>query len=658
MRAQPFISKILRLRSLRFFMISYKKTLLCLLMLGAAPLWAQSKLGPCPRVDYTKNTHQERYGQWHNCFGRYRAELNDDNRGDLYEGEFQNGTFNGQGTYTSARGEKYIGEYKDGKHHGRGTYTFVAGDKYAGEYRDGNLNGQGTYTFANGSKYIGEHKDGKFNGHGTYYHNTPGENKGDVYVGEFKSGTYQGQGTYTFVNGNKFVGEFQENLPNGMGTFYFISGDRYTGEFKGWARQGKGILVYADGSKQEGWWEKDKFVRAERLNLPMPNNPTADAERRQLEAERQLLAQERQRLEQERNRREQAKQASRLSVNVRVTEPDATGMFTISISTGADTSSLMINDEEQGGRADGRYEIRKVARVGQATNYQISAIDVNGNKDSKTITVSRKLSDSSPSYIRLNPANIKVQPSRDMVAIIVGIQNYKRIPKAEYANDDAQDFYDYAIRALGVKPENIKLLIDDGADEVDILAAFRNWLPMKVKKNKTDLVVFYSGHGLPSEDGKSLYFLPYNAHRELIEETAINQSKIVSAIQSAQPRSVTMFIDACYSGQARSGETLMASAKPLAMKSVAGSYPEGFTVITASQPDQISWSSANLKHGIFSFYVMKGLEGDADENKDGKITAGELQNYLTDMVPRQAMSMSRKQMPQLVGDTERVLVGR
>ena len=639
-------------------MTRFRTISLCLLMLFAAPLWAQNKLPPCPRPDYTKNTHQERYAQWHNCFGRYRAELNDKNRGDLYEGEFQNGTFNGQGTYTSARGEKYIGEYKDGQYHGKGRYFFADGDKYVGEYRDGNLNGQGTYTFANGSKYTGEHKDGKFHGHGTYYHNSPGENKGDVYVGEFSAGAYQGQGTYTFANGNKFVGQFDQNLPSGMGTFYFISGDRYAGEFKGWARHGKGILVYSDGSKQEGWWEKDKFVRAERLNIPLPNNAATDAERRQIEAERQLLAQERQRLEQERNRREQAKQVSQLAMDVRVTEPDATGVFTISINTGADTSSLMINDEEQGGRADGRYEIRKVARVGQATKYQINAIDINGNQDSKTITVSRKLSDSSPNYLRLNPANVKVQPTRDMVAIIVGIQNYKRIPKAEYASDDAQDFYDYAVRALGVKPENIKLLLDDGADEVDILAAFKNWLPAKVKKNKTDLVVFYSGHGLPSEDGKSLYFLPYNAHRELIEETAINQNKIVSAIQLAQPRSVTMFIDACYSGQARSGETLLSSAKPLTLKSTASAYPDSFTVITASQPDQISWSSPNLKHGIFSFYVMKGLEGDADENKDGKITVGELQNYLTEMVPRQAMSMSKKQVPQLVGDAERVLVGR
>jgi uncharacterized caspase-like protein len=74
--------------------------------------------------------------------------------------------------------------------------------------------------------------------------------------------------------------------------------------------------------------------------------------------------------------------------------------------------------------------------------------------------------------------------------------------------------------------------------------------------------------------------------------------------------------------------------------------------------DQISSSSPELKHGIFSFYVMKGLEGEADMNKDGKITAGELQAYLADMVPRQALKMNRKQEPQLVGDSERVLVVR
>jgi hypothetical protein len=55
---------------------------------------------------------------------------------------------------------------------------------------------------------------------------------------------------------------------------------------------------------------------------------------------------------------------------------------------------------------------------------------------------------------------------------------------------------------------------------------------------------------------------------------------------------------------------------------------------------------------------MKGMEGDADENRDGKITNTEMQNYLKEMVSRQALTLNRKQVPQLMGDPGKVLVGR
>ncbi len=266
--------------------------------------------------------------------------------------------------------------------------------------------------------------------------------------------------------------------------------------------------------------------------------------------------------------------------------------------------------------------------------------------------------ESRKSELYLSPEKIKSQKETDSVAIIIGIQNYKKITKSEYSNSDARIFSEYAKKILGVKRENIKILVDDEADNAEIYRAFQNWLPLKVKKNKTDVYVFYSGHGLPSDDGNSLYFLPHGADRDFISKTAINQNEIVAALQASQPKSVTMFIDSCYSGQARTGETLLANARPLAIKAKGTVYPPEFAVLTASAPDQISSSSPDLKHGIFSFYLMKGMEGDADENKDGKITTGELQNYLSDMVARQAMGMNRKQQTQLIGDSTRVLVGR
>ena len=350
--------------------------------------------------------------------------------------------------------------------------------------------------------------------------------------------------------------------------------------------------------------------------------------------------------------------ASRLSIVATASMPDADGDFIINIQTSADTASLKIDDEEQGASKTGIYTIRRVARVGAANTITIRAKDVYGNTDTKTISVARQAVDSRPSFARLNPANIKPQPTRDAVAIIIGIQNYKLIPKAEYANQDAQDFYDYASRALGIKQENIKLLLDDDADVSGILTAFQEWLPLKVRKGKTDVYVFYSGHGLPGADGKSLYFLPVGTNKNLVAKTAISQKEIVDALKSAQPKSVTMFIDSCYSGQIRTGETLLASARPVVLTVQETAYPPDFTVITASASDQIASSSPDLKHGIFSYYLMKGLEGEADENKDGTITIGKLQSYLAERVPRFAMTMSRKQEPQLTGDANRVLVAR
>jgi hypothetical protein len=346
-----------------------------------------------------------------------------------------------------------------------------------------------------------------------------------------------------------------------------------------------------------------------------------------------------------------------LSLIVENTQVNSDGNFVLNIYANSPVSSLTINGEEQGRSTDGRYSVKRIARVGQASLYIIVATDINGNTDTKTITVSRTITDSKPVVAALNPTKVKKQPERDSVAIIIGIADYKNLPRADYANDDARVFYDYAIRALGVKPENIRLLVDGDADDIGIYQAFKTWLPSRVRAG-TDVYVYYSGHGLPTADGQGLYLLPQRAHRDFIDKTAITQAEINAAIQAAKPKSVTVFLDACYSGQARSGETLIASARPVALKTAKQLFPDNFTVITASQADQISSSSQNLKHGIFSYYLMLGMEGDADANKDGKITAGEMQAYLAENVSRQAGMQNRVQQPQLIGDANKVLMGR
>jgi uncharacterized caspase-like protein len=587
--------------------------------------------GTCAQEDVKSNLPACKgtdVSDWHNCLGtaidyeRYK-----------YVGEWRDGKPNGQGMRTWPNGNnKYIGEFKNGMYNGQGTFIWGAHAKYVGEWRSGSANGHGTRTLANGDQYVGEWRDGRRNG----------------------------QGTETLANGDRYVGEWRDDNRNGQGTETLAKGDRYAGEWRDHKYNGHGILIKADGRRFEGIFNYGTFNHEAKVNLTNTNNSSqaANTVRSNLELEREQLAQERKNLQEEKRVRGQASNNHRINLQTTNTQANTEGDFVINIQTGTDTASLKINGEEFGGRADGKYIIRKVARAGQETKFTIVAQDSNGNIDTKTITVTRQIAASSAvKYAELNPEQVKKQPERDAVAIIIGIADYKNLPRADYANDDARVFYDYAIRALGVKPENIKLLVDTDADDVAIYRAFKTWLPSRVKSS-TDVYVYYSGHGLPTADGQGLYLLPQRADRDFIDKTAITQAEINAAIQAAKPRSVTIFLDACYSGQARSGETLIASARPVTLKAEKQLFPDNFTVITASQADQISSSSPDLKHGIFSYYLMRGMEGDADANRDGKITAGEMQTYLLEQVTRQAGMQNRVQQPQLIGDVNRVLVGR
>jgi hypothetical protein len=348
---------------------------------------------------------------------------------------------------------------------------------------------------------------------------------------------------------------------------------------------------------------------------------------------------------------------SKFSLSASSTPPDDDGLLTLTINTNSETVSLKINGEEIGGRIDGRYSIKRFAQIG-LNKFELIASDRYGNTSKQTISVSRQAADNTVRFASLNPIAVRARPANNAVAIIIGIQDYRRVPKAEFANNDARMFYDYAIRGLGVRPENIKLLLDQEADDVEILGAFRNWLPLKARKGQTDVYVFFSGHGLPSDDGSNLYMLPHGVDKQFLDRTAIKQSELITSLQAVSPRSVTMFMDACYSGQIRTGETLLASARPIAIQSKASSFPANFNVISASAPDQLASSSPDLKHGVFSYFLMKGMEGEADENKDGNITMAEMQSYLKEYVGKKAMSLNRTQVPQLTGDQSRVLVSR
>ena len=182
-------------------------------------------------------------------------------------------------------------------------------------------------------------------------------------------------------------------------------------------------------------------------------------------------------------------------------------------------------------------------------------------------------------------------------------------------------------------------------------------MPGKIKSNETDLIIFFSGHGLASSDGKSKYILPSDADPDLLSKTALSRSELFDQIINLNPKSVTMFFDTCYSGVSRDEETLLASAKPLRIVAdESNKMPDNFTIFTASKAEQISSGLEEAKHGIFSYYLMKGLEGEADTNEDKKITNGEMLAYIDENVSERALDLGRQQNPALSGDPDKILM--
>ena len=183
------------------------------------------------------------------------------------------------------------------------------------------------------------------------------------------------------------------------------------------------------------------------------------------------------------------------------------------------------------------------------------------------------------------------------------------------------------------------------------------WLKSKVKKNRSDLIIFFAGHGLASTDGKELYLLPQDGNPDRLERTALSRTDLFKEIIELNPKSVTMFLDTCYSGVSRDEQMLLASARPIRIiADEQDGIPDNFTIFSASKLDQISSGLKEAKHGIFSYYLMKGLEGKADTNQDNKITNGELLAYMDLNVSQKASELGRQQNPSLTGDPEKVLM--
>ena len=244
------------------------------------------------------------------------------------------------------------------------------------------------------------------------------------------------------------------------------------------------------------------------------------------------------------------------------------------------------------------------------------------------------------------------------LAIVFGIESYKNVPGVSFARRDALWTKKYFENVLGIPSNRIYYKTDSDVGQAEFSKVFSKdgWIDKRIKNNETNVFIYYAGHGAPDLKKNKAYLIPYDGDPNYASQTGYEMDKLYAELGNMKAKSVTVFLDACFSGANRDNEMLLAGARPVFIEVKSG-IPGNVTVFSAAGGKEISSAWPEKKHGLFSYYLMKGMRGDADANGDKQITVGELGDYIRENVSDMAGMLDREQTPELqTMDRDKVLI--
>jgi tetratricopeptide (TPR) repeat protein len=232
-------------------------------------------------------------------------------------------------------------------------------------------------------------------------------------------------------------------------------------------------------------------------------------------------------------------------------------------------------------------------------------------------------------------------------AVVIGVSRYKNLaPKSqlEFAHRDAEDLAAFlrSPNGGGYPPSQLTLLTNQAATLSAIRSALGTTLPRSVEPDDT-VVIFFAGHGTV-ESERDGYLLAYDSDPQNLYATALQVSELNRIVsERLKARSVILIADACHSGQL--GMTSRGVGESASMVNrfldEVGKSGKGIFRILASRQDQLSYEGRNWGngHGAFTWFLLQGLRGKADDDRDGFVRVGEVLKYLSDTVPKETQSL-------------------
>lgn len=235
----------------------------------------------------------------------------------------------------------------------------------------------------------------------------------------------------------------------------------------------------------------------------------------------------------------------------------------------------------------------------------------------------------------LRSAFSKQFKSIEKYALVVGISDYADpgIPDLQFAHRDAEAFYNYLISPDGgdIASKNIRLLLNDQATMAAIDDAL-NWCRNTVKKGNR-LFIYFAGHG--DVEKQTLWQLGYllaydtpngNYRNNAVRLDDINDLAKTLTIADTLESNVIIIMDACHAGKLIGTDTRGPS---LTADQLSRNVANEARLLSC-KPDQksIEGSQWGGGRGLFSYHLVNGLYGAADESGDKFVTLEELKDYL------------------------------
>jgi len=259
-----------------------------------------------------------------------------------------------------------------------------------------------------------------------------------------------------------------------------------------------------------------------------------------------------------------------------------------------------------------------------------------------------------PSYKpQVSQAAVKEFQQPNAYAVVIGIGQYREevIPKVSYAVKDAQAVAGLLEMQAGIPKTHIKLLTDTRATLSDLRNHLGEWLRMRVKANST-VYVYYAGHGTPNLQTQSGSIVPWDGHPDF-PAGLYSLKELEDTLSKLPTKHVVVFLDSCFSGGA--GRSVVAKgARPMGLQYPVLSQGE-VMVLAAATGTQISSDYEKAEHGLFTHYLLAGLQGEADADKDGIVTLREITPFVRDRVAHTAVEeLNREQTPVLLPGEDRI----